>query len=542
MQTLLRRFRVLRMGSDDGWVLMDALISSVIVMMAFAATFFALDASSRTATRDIKKSTALVVAQTELDKMRNSLVQDISTLDELENSTSTVTYQGNNYGVSRRAYYVTGLGGDQTTACGKKFDGTSGGTAKFIYMKVAVSHNGSTTTASSDPSATLDAYYAPEGGSTQTGTATLRIYVLDRNGVEVNPGTQNVQLYLDGVFQQQQVTNENGCVLFIGLERGSYEVRIPSSRYDIYMERKPTNAAIVNVPINVPQRAALSRDIRIENPVTVTPVFKVNNGTSDITVNTANASAHVGPWVAMTEKITRASGADYAPLPGSVYMPHASPLPANQLYPDPGGYGAYAGACDINNPDDGDAGNGSERVSIPAAGATGTWIPGGTYAPNPELWLSQLRARGFVVANAQGTYVTGYTNQVIDPATVKIAVKLKSDPGAQQEDARCGSRYASLYDKWVRLPGSVNGGAYLSDDAESLPVGRYDICIRVQMDYAYRANWWNSWTPTSNSIRYKSSVDQDLLYRSALSPSFDFSDPGTSSTTDCTGGVAGIWS
>ncbi len=37
--------------------------------------------------------------------------------------------------------------------------------------------------------------------------------VRDRNGLEINPGTQQVQLYLDGVFQQSQTTNENGCVL-----------------------------------------------------------------------------------------------------------------------------------------------------------------------------------------------------------------------------------------------------------------------------------------------------------------------------------------
>lgn len=526
---------MLKASSDDGWVLMDALISSVIVMMAFAATFYALDASSRTATRDLKKSTALVVAQTELDKMRNSLVQDISTLDELENSTSNLVYQGTTYAVSRRAYYVTGLGGDQTTACGKKFDGTAGGTAKFIYMKITVSHNGSTSSAG----ATLDAYYAPEGGSTQTGTATLRIYVLDRNGVEVNPGTQQVQLYLDGIYQQQQVANENGCVLFIGLERGAYEVRIPSTRYDIYMERKPTNTAIVNVPINIPQRAALSRDIRIENPVTVTPVFRVNNGTADVTVTPASASAHVGPWVGLTEKITRVSGNDYAPLPGAVYMPHASPLPANALYPDPSGYGAYAGACDINDPDDGDPDNGSERISIPAAGATGTWTPGGTYSPNPELWLSQIRARAFANYNDPSA---GYGRALIDADTVRISVKLKSDPGAEREDARCGSRYAALYDQWIRLPGTASNNSFLSDNAESLPVGRYDVCIRVQMDYRYRQYSWNSWVNTSNQIRYLSITDQDLLYRSALSPAFNFTEPPDSTTTDCTGGVSGIWS
>lgn len=528
---------MLSMRGDDGWVLMDAIVSVVIVALAFGATFVALDASSKTATRDIKKSTALIVAQTELDKMRDTLTNDISAINDLENSTTNVTYQGTVYAVSRRAYYVTGLGGEQTTACGKKFDGTSGGTAKFIYMKVSVAHNGSTTTASTDPSSTLDAYFAPEGGSAQTGTATLRIYVLDRNGLEINPGTQQVQLYLDGVFQQSQTTNENGCVLFVGLERGAYEVRIPNTRYDIYMERKPTTSAIVNVPINVPQRAALSKDVRLENPVTVTPVFRANNGAADFTVNTANASLLVGPWTGLSEKITRASGNDYAPLPGAVYMPHASPLSPNQLYPDPGGYAAYAGACDINDPDDGDTGNGSERVVIPATSSVGSWTPGGTLSPNPELWLSQLRARAYVNTSSAGTFSTGYVDQNIDASTVKIAVLPKSDPGAEKEDARCGSRYATHYNKWVRLPGAASNNTYLSDDAESLPVARYDICVRVQMDYRYRQYTWQSWSSTSNQIRYLTLSDLDLLYRQAQSPAFNFSDPPDSSTTDCAGGT-----
>lgn len=536
MQTLRMRYRMLSLRAEGGWVLVDAIASVAIVAMAFAATYVALDASSRTATRDIKKSTALIVAQNELDKMRDTLSNDITAISDLENSTSTVTYQGTAYGVSRRAYYVTGLGGEQTTACGKKFDGTSGGTVKFIYTKVSVSHNGSTTTAATDPSATLDAYFAPEGGSAQTGTATLRIYVLDRAGVEVNPGTQQVQLYLDGVFQKSETTNENGCVLFVGLERGNYEVRIPSTRYDIYMERKPTNAAIVNVPITVPQRAALSRDIRLENPVTVTPAFRANNGTADFTVNTANASALIGPWVGMTEKITRASGTDYAPLPGAVYMPHAAPLPANQLYPDPNGYGAYAGACDINDPDDGNADNGSERVVIPAAGSVGTWTPGGTLTPSPELWVSQIRARAYANADSGGSFTTGYINQAIDANTVRVAVRPKADPGAEKQDAKCGSRYNTHYDKWVRLPGSASNNTYLSDDAESLPVARYDICIRVQMDWSYRSSWLFGWTGYSNQIRYLSISDQDLYYKSAISPTFNFSNPPDTSTTDCTGG------
>lgn len=536
MQTLRNRFRMLSLRGDDGWVLMDAIVSVAIVAMAFGATYVALDASSRTATRDIKKSTALIVAQNELDKMRDTLSNDISAINDLENSTSSVTYQGTNYGVSRRAYYVTGLGGEQTTACGKKFDGTSGGTAKFIYLKVSVSHNGSTTTAATDPSSTLDAYYAPEGGSAQTGTATLRIYVLDRNGAEVNPGTQQVQLYLDGVWQKTETTNENGCVLFVGLERGAYEVRIPNSRYDLYMERKPITSAIVNVPINVPQRAALSRDIRIDVPVTVTPAFRANNGTSDFIVNTANASALIGPWVGMTEKITRASGSDYTPLPGSVHMPHAPPLPANQLYPDLGGYGAYAGACDINDPDDGNVGNGSERVVIPAESSIGTWTPGGTLTPNPELWVSQIRARAYANADSAGSFTTGYVDQAIDANTVRVAVRPTADPGAEKEDAKCGSRYNTHYKKWIRLPGSASNNTFLSDDAESLPVARYDICIRVQMDWRYRSTWLLGWSTSSNQIRYLSISNQDLGYRSAISPTFNFSNPPDSSSTDCAGG------
>ncbi|MGB0872385.1 MAG: hypothetical protein ACPGYP_04525 [Solirubrobacterales bacterium] len=521
---------MLSLRRDDGWVLMDAVMSAVVVVLAFTATFYALDASSKTASRDVKRTTALVVAQNELDKMRNDLTQDISVLDVLENSSSNVTYQGTNYAVTRRAYYVTGLGGDQTTACGKKFDGTAGGTAKFIYLKVSVAHNGSTSTADSNPGATLDAYYAPEGGSTQTGTATLRIYVLDRNGIEVNPGTQQVQLYLDGVYQDQQIANENGCVLFIGLERGSYEVRIPNTKYEIHMERKPTNAAIVNVPINVPQRAALSKDVRIETPVTVTPAFRVNNGSADITVNPSNASTHVGPWVATSEKITRESGTDFTTLPGSVHMPHAAPLPANQIYPDPGGYGAYAGACDINDPDDGNVGNGSERATYPLPGTEGTWAPGGTYTSGSPLWLSQIRARAYANSGENGS---GSRNESIVANSVQMAVKLVADPGAEKVGARCGSRISSHYNRFVRLPGVTSHNGYLSDEAESLPVGRYDVCARVDLYYEYRVFfWWTSRTET----RYMSISNQDLFYRSAISPTFNFSSFDSSSTGDCANG------
>lgn len=527
---------MLTMRSQAGWVLIDSVASAAIVVMAFTGTFLALDASNKTATRDVKKSTALIVAQNELDKMRDQLSHDPTIITQLENSTGSVTYQGTDYGISRRAYYVTGLGGDQTTACGKEFDGTSGSTPKFIYLKVSIAHNGSTSTAAVDPTATLDVYFAPEGGSKTTNTATLRIYVLDLAGSPINPGTQQVQLHPELGSPKIETANEFGCVLFVGLERGTYDVRIPNNKYNLFMEKSPVGSAITSVPIKVPQRAALSKDIRLESPVYVEPTFKVNNGGGDQTVIPSNASAHVGPWVALNEKINRESGTDYITLPGSVFMPHTAPLPANGLYPDPDGYGAYAGACDVNDPDDGIAANGSERVVFPDSGSAGSWLPNTTLTPAPELWLSQIRARAYAYANTAGTFSGGYVDQSINPGSVKVAVRLKADAGGQNTNPRCGSRQSSHHNNYVRLPGGTDAWGYLSDEAESLPTGRYDICIRVLMHYRYRIGWPLPWSTTNNQARYLTLSNQDLGYRSALAPSFDFSHPPNSSTSDCAGG------
>ncbi|MGH2906594.1 MAG: carboxypeptidase-like regulatory domain-containing protein, partial [Solirubrobacterales bacterium] len=323
------------MSDQHGWVLMDAVWSSVVVVLAFMATFMALENGNKTATKDVVKTSAYDVAQNELNGLRELGVQNINSLLAKNNASNaptspskTVMLGGEQYKIWYKAYYVSGLGDNSLDACGGTFVDDGSGAAKYIYMKVTVQYPGITFSGStpSSPLPTLDAYFSPEGGDTNANTGTLRVYTLNSTNVPYVGTT--VSLEATGVGMNYstvtKTTGSTGCALFTGLPRGSYNINVSTGLYDLYMNN-PTGGTDVT-PINLPARAAMSRDIHLENAVRVTPDvytdtgIKVNPGattTSDL-IGEGSAAVPVN-WIARSSKIIQTSGEDFTTLPGSSY-------------------------------------------------------------------------------------------------------------------------------------------------------------------------------------------------------------------------------
>lgn len=459
---------------------MDAIWSSVVVALAFMGTFLAIDASTRTATNDVRKSTAYDLAQNELARLSNlgdtnlpSLLAQENIVPPPNSPSRTVTLGGVTYSIWDRVYYVQDIGTDITDACGNDAATAGNTAAQFVYIKVTVTWPGLLGGGATGPSgtytappATLDMYFAPEGGDLQSNTATLRVYVNDRLGDPING--QYVHLYKGPLYTapvQSWRSNANGCVLFTGLARGDYQIRIPrgSNEFDVYMTSDP-----VTVPIKVTSRATLSRRIRVSQPVTVTPSFityKADNlGYENVPINTVDANALAGPWIATAPEIVESSGTEF--MPNISFMPHTTAAIANKMFPLENGYSAYAGPCDINDP-------GSANYEIMPTVANGAfWGAGTTYpAGQPALRLPNFRIQ--------------LNSPTPDLTTGKILVRLKGPVGPTSTSANCGER-SPLFNTWKRLPGLPNASGLLVNTVYALPPGRYDICIRQK---GSGANW-----------------------------------------------------
>lgn len=578
-----------RLKQERGWALVDALASAVVVVLAFVGTTMAFNGSVASVARDQKKTQAMIVAQNELNAMRGVGQRKIGpgaqtngdpSLLDMDNTTRTVTYRGVNYTVAYDAYYVTGLGSDQQDACSVAYS-AGGGTARYIYMRVKVSYAGQGTSGDqSNPylsaPASLDSYYSPEGGGVQADTGTLRVYILNRSG-QVATFSGAVVLKPAGsttTITPQTSNTTTGCYLFTGLVRNTYVVTVTGvgTRQDIYMSNTTANGGSIRTPVVVPDRGSLSRDVRIDDAVTVTPKFYTNTGSQSkyevrgsngnlngITALTATSTPW---WIAGSSQIKSSPNLDYSALPsGLTFMPHTV-APAN-AYPDrmfasPQGYSAYAGACDANDPNAGAADGVNNYIQIPTSPADSAWTPGGTYNSS-ELWLSQIRTTLTLAPAARPTggivrNTDYYWNQSLSSTGGTVWVRVTGDAEGGTNTPRCRSNFTK-FNTWVQIPGTIaTAGAFLSDNAESLPPGTYDICVKMPYRYwtARSTNVTSTTLPTgsvTNSDRwgYISWDAQALLYKNFLAKTAAFSwnsnarelDPtgpgdATFSTTDCT--------
>ncbi|MGH2959148.1 MAG: type IV pilus modification PilV family protein [Solirubrobacterales bacterium] len=526
-----------RLKDERGWALIDALASAVVVVLAFVGTTMAFNGSTASVARDAKKTQALIVAQNSINEMRSLGQRDISTLLALNNTSKTITYRAVTYTVDYDAYYVTGLGSDQQDACEVAYS-SGGGTARYIYMRVKVSYAGQTSGSSGGGAyisapASLDSYYSPEGGGVQADTGTLRIYVLNRGG-GVAGITSPVKLYIAGETAEVDSQTPNattGCVLFTGLVRNTYQVKVSvTSKQDIYMTNS-SSLGTVTLPVVMPDRGALSREIRIDLPVTVSPRFYTNTGTNaNYEVRTANGNTNpfFGKWIGATDQIKSAPSTDYSYIPtGIVFMPHLSTPSAgslpNAMFPNAAGYAAYAGACDINNPNIGVTDGSNNQVQVPTSLTDTNWLPGGTYTPS--LWLSQIRpsvnTSGVRAAPVTTVANSTYFHSQILNGTIVVKVRLSGDLSSSAATPRCKPS-TDLYNTWQTL-GSLSAiNTLLADDAEALPAGKYDVCVSFP---------WRTTRTTTNSLNQRTNTNLSgtrwfynpgvlLRYRSAVNQGF----------------------
>src|SRR3954453_9189935 len=128
MRTQFVKHRMALLRRDEGWVLMDAIWSSVVVILAFMATFMAMDSGTKTATRDIARTAAFDIAQDEMANQRalgktglNNLLATNNTAVPPSGASRQVTINGKTYRIWYKAYYVTGLGNNSTDACGGSY-------------------------------------------------------------------------------------------------------------------------------------------------------------------------------------------------------------------------------------------------------------------------------------------------------------------------------------------------------------------------------------------------------------------------------------
>ncbi len=189
------RNRLRHVRDEDGFIIVEVLVSAVILVTVSLAVFLTLDNADEVAGNQQKRTLAANFAQSELERIRSLPVEDVAK----QRGTRTVTFQDVTYTETIVAKWVTD--GSDEPECS-----TRSGGLDYLRTTVTVSWKGM---GNAKPVSMTSFYTPPAGaGGGDTGSASVRI--TDRNGAPV----PNISVSLDGPEDFTETTNANGCVVF----------------------------------------------------------------------------------------------------------------------------------------------------------------------------------------------------------------------------------------------------------------------------------------------------------------------------------------
>jgi Tfp pilus assembly protein PilV len=352
-------------GSEDGFLLIEVMVSAVLVGLIVIATLTGFDVVGRSSAEQRRHNVAAVLASQSQEQLRSD---PASTLLSFKNSehTYTTTVGGTLFAVAQKASF--GNGGTQT-GCSATEEGAKGkGTYILVSTSVTWSHMvGKPVTASSlitPPIGSALEVEVNDGGSTPT--AGVKILV-SYTAVEAT-----------GTTTLQATTGSAGCVLFAGIPATKAVMRVEESPGIVnkagtlsWPEEEVTLApnVLTTHEVVLAPGGALQAEFDYENSATYK--HKQNNPASAEITEEVKGDTFVASNVEMgvLPNFQTGSNQDLQNFPGQLFelLPGAAgtyehkantqkePLeyPQGNLFPFPPEktWSVYAGDCTANSPE-----------------------------------------------------------------------------------------------------------------------------------------------------------------------------------------------
>jgi Tfp pilus assembly protein PilV len=214
------------LGKEDGSLLIEVMVTSMIMTIVSLAAFAALDGANATSGTDRARAMAAGVAQQDQERMRSFRSVDLSNYRE----TYTQSVAAVPYTVNSRADWVTDSSG--SASC-------TSTDASADYLKIT----SSVSWPRRGPARPLvvSSLVATPNGSFNTNQGALAVQVRDPAG---NP-VSGVNVQLAGPQGFTDATNAQGCVLWGFLQAGNYTVTLASGCVDHQGVSPPSKAVSV---------------------------------------------------------------------------------------------------------------------------------------------------------------------------------------------------------------------------------------------------------------------------------------------------------
>jgi Tfp pilus assembly protein PilV len=317
-----------RLAGQDGFGLIEVLVTAVLVVVIATGVLAALDAASHASGRTKARDAAATFAQADQERMRTMTLAQLSNLDETqpkqscdEDGGTCLTYQ-----VKSRAYWVSDKSGTQTCT------GTS---AQVSYLKL-VSTVSWPSMGSRKP-VVSESMLAPRATALAGDQGSLAVKLVRADGVTPLAG---VQVTLTGPKSLSGTTNAQGCVLWGYLPAGNgYTVSFNQAGHvDV------NGVQNVADPVGIVAQSLNSRTYLYDRSATARVSFASTIGTTKYTGQVADAVTLGQSQMSPTQRVVTAPGGTAVP---GIDTPALFPFKTGS----PGGpYSIYAGDCTAESP------------------------------------------------------------------------------------------------------------------------------------------------------------------------------------------------
>lgn len=324
---------------EDGFVLIEVLVSALVVALVSAAVFTLLQANARSAGQDRQRSVAFSLAQEDQARLRTLRVSELA---RLSSEPRKITLNGTTFEVRSRAVFVN----DKTAAstCVQEK-----GSADYARISSEITW----TAMSGRPPVVIQSIVAPSNGSLDTSHGALAVTVRNASRTPI-PG---VIVTGSGPTSFGGTTDAEGCVTFPDLAEGSYTIT-PSGAVAGMVDKN--GKAPTAVPASVTAELTTPAELRYDFPGSIKAIAFMTK------------SSPTGPLVSSSADSAVVFGSEMEEIavfgtPGGGLKKEIN---ATSLFPFPEPDGVYGGFCGLNNP------NPSGEPSAPgAAGVTSVTIP-----------------------------------------------------------------------------------------------------------------------------------------------------------------------
>lgn len=196
------------LGSEQGFALMEVVISAAVLLLIVLGVMAALDAVAGTAGANKARTVAATLAEKDQEELRSLKTEDLNRLEELVPAPRTVMVDGVPYTVTSDAELITDVGGEDISCALDDGEGS--------YVRITSTVTSPMTGAKVKP-VTMSSIVAPEPGS-----GTLVAMVKNAKDEAV----VNMPVEANGPDVKTVRTNDAGCAVFGTMESGSYEVQV----------------------------------------------------------------------------------------------------------------------------------------------------------------------------------------------------------------------------------------------------------------------------------------------------------------------------